>query len=86
MKQRETDLILQAARLYYEENLSQDEVATKLKTSRSNISRMLTTAKNNGFVEIRIVAPLSRHETVANQIKKLLDVKEVQVVSPMVCN
>ncbi len=43
---------------------------------------MLTTAKNNGFVEIRIVAPLSRHETVANQIKKLLDVKEVQVVSP----
>lgn len=82
MKQRETDLILQAARLYYEENLSQDEVATKLKTSRSNISRMLTSAKHNGFVEIRIVAPLSRHETVANQIKKLLDIKEVQVVSP----
>ena len=36
MKQRETELILQAARLYYEDELSQDQVAAKL-----NISNLL---------------------------------------------
>jgi DNA-binding transcriptional regulator LsrR (DeoR family) len=82
VKQREIELILKAARLYYEENLSQDQVATQLNTSRSNVSRMLTTARSQGFVEIKIVAPLSRHETVAAQLKKLLGIKEIQVVSP----
>lgn len=82
MKQREIELILRAARLYYEENLSQDQVAAQLNTSRSNVSRMLTSARTHGFVEIKIVAPLSRHETVAAQLKKLLGIKEVQVVSP----
>ena len=62
MKQRETELILQAARLYYEEEFSQDEVAKKLSTSRSNISRMLTAARRLGYVEIRVIAPTSRHD------------------------
>ncbi|MSZ63782.1 MAG: transcriptional regulator, partial [Actinobacteria bacterium] len=53
MKQRETELILRAARMYYEAHFSQDQVAAELHTSRSNISRMLTDAKRLGFVEIR---------------------------------
>ena len=81
MKQRETETILQAARLYYEDELSQDEVASKLRTSRSNISRMLTAAKRMGIVQIKVIAPTSRHETLSKQLRQALGVKEVQVIA-----
>ena len=81
VKQRDTELILRAARLYYEDDKSQDEVAKVLGTSRSNISRMLTLAKELGLVAIRVVAPISRHEGFSNQIQHLLKIKEVQVIT-----
>jgi len=82
MKQRETELILQAARLYYEDELSQDQVASKLNTSRSNVSRMLTSARRLGYVEIRIIAPTSRHDYIANQLMEKLEVNDIQVIAP----
>ena len=82
MKQRETELILQAARLYYEEEFSQDEVAKKLNTSRSNISRMLTAARRLGYVEIRVIAPTSRHDYVAQQLIEKLGIEDIQVIAP----
>lgn len=82
MKQRETELILQAARMYYEDELSQDQVAAKLNTSRSNISRMLTTARRLGYVEIRIIAPTSRHDYIAQQLIEKLGVDDIQVIAP----
>ena len=82
MKQRETELILQAARLYYENELSQDEVASKLNTSRSNVSRMLTAARRLGYVEIRVIAPTSRHDYLAQQLIEKLGIDEIQVIAP----
>jgi DNA-binding transcriptional regulator LsrR (DeoR family) len=52
--QRDTASLIQVAKLYYRENLSQAEIATTLGTSRSNVSRMLTAAQERGIVEIRI--------------------------------
>jgi DNA-binding transcriptional regulator LsrR (DeoR family) len=82
MKQRETELILQAARLYYEQELSQDEVAAKLNTSRSNVSRMLTAARHLGYVEIRVIAPTSRHDYLAQQLIEKLGIDDIQVIAP----
>ena len=76
------ELILQAARLYYEEEFSQDEVAKKLNTSRSNISRMLTAARRLGYVEIRVIAPTSRHDYVAQQLIEKLGIDDIQVIAP----
>ena len=81
MKQRETELILRAARLYYEDHHSQDQVAGIMGTSRSNISRMLSDAKRLGFVEIRVVAPITRNDNLSSQLANLLGVKDVQVVT-----
>lgn len=81
LKQRETELILRAARLYYEEHQSQDQVASLMGTSRSNISRMLSDAKRLGYVEIRVVAPITRNEALSSQLQNLLGVKEVQVIT-----
>ena len=40
--------------MYYEQNMSQDQIARALMTSRSNISRILSVAKKRGIVEIKI--------------------------------
>lgn len=51
---RDRALIVKVARMYYEQNMSQDQIARALITSRSNISRILSVAKKRGIVEIKI--------------------------------
>jgi len=65
---RERELIVKVARMYYEQNMSQDQIARALLTSRSNVSRILSVAKQRGIVEIKIIEE-SRRET---EIEELL--------------
>ena len=65
---RERALIVKVARMYYEQNMSQDQIARALLTSRSNVSRILSVAKQRGIVEIKIIEE-SRRET---EIEELL--------------
>ena len=81
VKQREEELILRAARLYYEGHYSQDQVASKLNTSRSNVSRMLSDAKRLGFVEIKVIAPTHKHDSLSSQLSELLKIQDVQVIA-----
>lgn len=46
-----------AARLYYEENQGQSEIAQQLQVSRPTVSRMLTQAREAGIVQIKVVHP-----------------------------
>ena len=80
MKPRDMETILRVARLYYEKGQSQDQVARVMGTSRSNISRMLSDAKRMGFVQIKIVAPITRHDSLSHQLKKAIGIREVQVI------
>jgi DNA-binding transcriptional regulator LsrR (DeoR family) len=57
---RDPSLLARAARLYFVEDRSQDDVAAELGTTRSNVSRMLKQARDLGIVEIRIVDPARR--------------------------
>lgn len=52
-----TDQVLQIARLYYEQNKTQDEIGQQLLVSRSTVSRALKLAKERGYVRTVIVAP-----------------------------
>ena len=49
--------LIKAAELYYRDGLSQQEIAKKLHTSRTSISRALIQARNEGYVQIRIQYP-----------------------------
>ncbi|MCR4406811.1 MAG: sugar-binding transcriptional regulator [Anaerolineae bacterium] len=51
------ELLAQVANLYYEENLTQDEIAHRIGTSRSTVSRLLHEARAAGVVEIIIHYP-----------------------------
>ena len=46
--------------MYFLDGRSQDDVARVLGTSRSNVSRMLTAARAQGIVEIRVHGQTAR--------------------------
>ncbi len=47
-------LIIRVARMYYEQNMTQQEISGILGTSRISISRMLQKAKEEGVVDIKV--------------------------------
>ncbi len=53
--------LAEAAQRYYIEGWSQDQVAAHLETSRSNVSRLLEMARQEGIVRFVVDHPLRRH-------------------------
>ena len=47
-------ILVKVAYMYYDENMTQQEIADKLGVSRPSVSRMLQRARQNGIVEIKI--------------------------------
>jgi len=81
---RDTAVIVRAARLYYEQGRSQTEVAHELDLSRSNVSRILTQARDRGIVEITIhdpEAPPQRDEALEAALRAAFSLREAHVVS-----
>lgn len=76
---RDPKVLLQVARLYYLENLSQQQIAAQLDISRSNVSRMLTDALAQGIVEIRINDPAGRERLLERQLEETFGLREARV-------
>lgn len=55
----EWPIMVRAARLYYEDGRTQEEVAAALGISRPRVSRLLKQARDCGIVQIQIVDPTS---------------------------
>ena len=51
--------MLQAARMYYQDDLSQQEIAAHLDVSRQTVSRLLKEARTQGIVQVRISDPFA---------------------------
>lgn len=51
------EVLYRAAKLYYDDNATQAEVAAALGTSRTTVSRLLTEARRQGVVQIAVVPP-----------------------------
>jgi DNA-binding transcriptional regulator LsrR (DeoR family) len=76
---RDPATLLAAARLYYQQDRSQAEIAATLGTSRSNVSRMLTEAQRQGIVEIRINDPEGRVHELEDELRTTFRLSEVRV-------
>jgi DNA-binding transcriptional regulator LsrR (DeoR family) len=73
---------LKAAQLYYENDLTQDEIAQKLRLSRPKVSRMLQEARDAGLVKITVAALPGSRTDLERQLERrynLLDVLVVEV-------
>jgi len=73
-------LLLEAARLYYEHNLNQAQIAKKLEVSRPGVSRLLQEARDTGIVKIQIVDPEASGTRLESAIRDKFDLKHVVVV------
>ena len=57
IKQEKAERLVQIAKMYYEENLTQSEIAKEIGVSRALICRLLNEAKKYGIVTIQIHSP-----------------------------
>jgi DNA-binding transcriptional regulator LsrR (DeoR family) len=67
---RTEDLLAEIARAYYERELTQEQVAAQFGVSRSQVSRYLRDARAQEIVQIRIVAPESRHGSIESALRE----------------
>jgi deoxyribonucleoside regulator len=72
-------LIIDAARLYYDSDFSQQEIATELGVSRPTVSRLLQQAKELGYVRIEIIDPIVDNQDLARELKKKYNLQTVEV-------
>jgi len=72
--------LVQVAKLYYEENLNQSEIAKKLGVSRPLVSNMLTKARAMGIVEIKIKEPHANNALLLNQLKNIFNIQGGYVI------
>lgn len=75
------ELLASIASWYFEENLTQTEIAHRTGYSPSMISRFLTEARRSGIVEIRINHPNPRRVDLELELQHKLDLKMVRVVA-----
>jgi DNA-binding transcriptional regulator LsrR (DeoR family) len=76
----QASLIHAAARMYYEQDATQAEVAAKLRTSRATVSRLLSEARRRGIVRIEVVAPdYQRHDELAVRLAAALELSKVHI-------
>lgn len=73
--------LAEAAQKYYVEGWSQDEVAELLGTSRSNVSRLLDSARRTGVIRFVIDHPLRRHAELEAALTADLAAGEALVVA-----
>jgi len=74
-------LIYKCCKLYYEEDLSQQEIANRLDVSRVSVSRMLQAGKEQGIVVVRVVSPdLLEYSRLEQKLARLFGLKEAVVV------
>lgn len=78
--QNQDDLAVQVARLYYYQNLTTEKIAEELGLSRPKVSRLLTHAKKNGLVEIRIHDPREPTRTLEGLLKEHFQLERVHVI------
>jgi len=81
----EIDLIYQIAHLYYDEGLTQEQIAHQFGFNRIKIQRYLETAKEEGIVQIAVVNPLSRCLDTEKKIKEKFNLNNV-IVNPSLIN
>lgn len=73
-------LLSEVATLYYVHNMTQSEIATRLFTSRSKISRLLKESREKSIVEIKINEPCERNLELEELLLKRFNLQYVRVL------
>lgn len=74
-------LIEEVALLYYENDMSQQDIAKYLNLSKMNVSRLLQKAKETKVVHTLVKLPYTQHEVLQQEIKDIYGLEDVIVAS-----
>ena len=77
----EHKLCARVARLYYESDLTQEQIGELLGLSRMKVNRLLRLALKTGVVQIRIFGPDEEHADLQHDLEAAFQLKDVVVVS-----
>ncbi|RAX20488.1 MULTISPECIES: sugar-binding transcriptional regulator [unclassified Actinomyces] len=72
-------LLLDIAHLYWDKDLSQDEIAERLGYSRSTVSRKLTEARRVGIVQVTVAHPIERLMALEEELTSAFGLKQARV-------
>ncbi len=72
-------LCIEAARLYYLSDYSQQDIAARLGVSRPTVSRLLQYAKEQGYVQISIADPLEDLDALGTQLARRFGLQAARV-------
>lgn len=71
---------IRAARMYYYQNMKTDNIAKEMNVSRSTVSRLISFAREEGLVDIRIIDPIEHPLFLEKAISDHYKVKKAHVV------
>ncbi len=77
---KKIELLVKVAKLYYEQNFSQDLVAKTLNLSRPYISKLLNEAKESGIVKVEVHDPTKIESNLERKFKNKFNLKKVIIV------
>lgn len=80
------NMLASVANLYYNAEMTQNQIAERFFTSRSKISRMLKEARQLGIVEITIREPWDRNMELEQQFIQRFPLKDVRVIQTKEAN
>ncbi|MDI4644017.1 sugar-binding transcriptional regulator [Cohnella hashimotonis] len=72
--------MIDTAKMYYELNYSQQEIAERLGISRPTVSRFLQQAKDEGYVRIQIVDPRESNDSLACGLERKFKLRKAVIV------
>jgi len=75
-----TDLIVKIAKMYYEHDLSQQDISERLGLSRPYISKLLIEGKKRGIIEIKILDPHEAETSVEAELRQKFNLKKAVVI------
>src|SRR5580692_9000163 len=73
-------VLLDVATFYYEQRLTQEQIAQRINTSRSTVSRLLEEARERGIVHIKINYPWQRRQDLEEQLVTRFGLHEARVL------
>ena len=73
-------LLQKVCKMYYDNNLTQEEISGRLKISRPKVSRLLKQAKDFGIIKFTISGIPGIHTDIENALEKKYGVDEVYIV------
>lgn len=80
MDREKQQLSIEAARLYYQSDYSQQQIAEQLNISRPTVSRLLQYAKEKGYVQIRVMDPFEDLDALGSILEEKYGLLEAHVV------